>query len=194
MSGYIEPLIWMSSLGFRRYWRCDKTYASVNICSLSGTESDIHKLTSAIKPLPQTATAGFRYWIKDFTKHLFVRACLLISCFSPCVHFGQTYFLSSQNSEWVARPLTNLIYTAVLLMIWMRNSVTFLLLLLCVKLCCKPDKRLSGRKGQAYECGDPITVFQESKQCQWIQTEGDGNCHSQMCSWIILIFERSNAS
>lgn len=31
LSGLIALLIWTQSLGFRRYWRCDKTFTSVNI-------------------------------------------------------------------------------------------------------------------------------------------------------------------
>ncbi len=73
-AGHIELFIWMLSLSFRRYWRCDKTCSSVNICTSSWTDRDIRELTSAIKYLPQTEAIGFHYSITNFTEDLLVGA------------------------------------------------------------------------------------------------------------------------
>lgn len=57
-----------------RYWRCDKRRTSVNICTLSSTDRDIHELTSAIKYLSQTDVTGFHYSITGFAGASFARA------------------------------------------------------------------------------------------------------------------------
>lgn len=61
LSGHIELFILTLSLGFKRYWRCDKTCTSVHISALSGTDRDICELTSDIKYLPQLDATILHY-------------------------------------------------------------------------------------------------------------------------------------